>query len=303
MIKWLMVFLKGMAMGAADVVPGVSGGTIAFITGIYDDLLASINAINFQTLKQLKTDGIKAVWKTINGNFLLALFAGIALSFLSLAKLFKFLLENHPNLVWAFFFGLVLGSIYLVSKMVARWDWMAYAGVLVGTAISYYLTIIQPGGEATAYWFIFISGAIAICAMILPGVSGSFILLILGVYYPMLDAVSNLDLVFIAVLGAGAIIGLLSFSRFLKWLLDKYFNVTVAVLLGFLIGSLNKLWPWKHTVSTRLNSHKEEVPFIQENVLPNAVNDPQIMSVAVLLIIGVAVIVVMSKFAPKQVDD
>ncbi len=303
MIKWVMVFLKGMAMGAADVVPGVSGGTIAFITGIYDDLLASINAINLNTLKQLKTDGVKGVWKTINGNFLLALFSGIALSFLSLAKVFKYLLENHPNMVWGFFFGLVLGSIYLVSKMIATWDWQAFVAVLVGTVVSYYLTIIQPGGEASAWWFIFISGAIAICAMILPGVSGSFILLILGVYYPMLDAVSSMDIVFIAILGSGAIIGLLSFSRFLKWLLDKYFNVTVAVLLGFLIGSLNKLWPWKHTVSTRLNSHNVEVPFIQENVMPSAVIEPQIASVVIVLLVGIAVIVVMSKFAPKQSDD
>ena len=187
--------------------------------------------------------------------------------------------------------------------MITTWDWKAFLAVLVGTVVSYYLTIIQPGGEASAGWFVFVSGAIAICAMILPGVSGSFILLILGVYYPMLDAVSSMDLVFIAILGSGAIIGLLSFSRFLKWLLDTYFNVTVAVLLGFLIGSLNKLWPWKLTVSTRMNSHNVEVPFIQENVMPNVVNEPQIISVIGLLFVGVAVIVVMSKFAPKQLDD
>ncbi|MFT5511692.1 MAG: putative membrane protein [Bacteroidia bacterium] len=300
MIKGLLVFLKGMAMGAADVVPGVSGGTIAFITGIYDDLLASINSINLKTLKQLRTDGIAAVWKTINGNFLVALVSGIALSFLSLAKLFKHLLEHHPSLVWAFFFGLVIGSIYLVSKMVGKWDWKTILGTVIGTAISFYLTIIQPGGEANTMGFIFLSGAIAICAMILPGVSGSFILLILGVYYPMLDAVSNLDIKFIAVLGAGAIVGLLSFSKFLKWLLDNYYSITVSILLGFLIGSLNKLWPWKHTISTRLNSHNIEVPFIQENVLPSAVDQPQIMAVVGLLIVGAAVIMVMSKFAPSE---
>ena len=300
MIKSLLVFLKGMAMGAADVVPGVSGGTIAFITGIYDDLLASINAINFKTLKQLKTEGIASVWRTINGKFLLALFAGIAVSFLSLAKVFKHLLEHHPSLVWAFFFGLVIGSIFLVSKMIGKWNWTTILATIVGTAVSFYLTIIQPGGETNTMLFIFLSGAIAICAMILPGVSGSFILLILGVYYPMLDAVSNLDIKFIAVLGAGAIVGLLSFSRFLKWLLDQYYNVTVAVLLGFLIGSLNKLWPWKHTLSTRLNSHNIEVPFIQENVLPNAVDQPQVLAVIVLVVVGAIVIMGMSKFAPTE---
>ncbi|MFT5724563.1 MAG: putative membrane protein [Bacteroidia bacterium] len=303
MIRSLLIFLKGMAMGAADVVPGVSGGTIAFITGIYDDLLSAINAINLKTLKQLKTEGVKAVWKTINGNFLLALFLGIAVSFLSLSKVFKYLLDTHPNMVWAFFFGLVLGSIFLVSRMIGKWNVSTVIATLVGTAISYYLTIIQPGGEANTMWFIFLSGAIAICAMILPGVSGSFILLILGVYYPMLEAVSTLDLKFIAVLGAGAIIGLLSFSRFLKWLLDAHYQVTVAVLLGFLIGSLNKLWPWKHTISTRLNSHYLEVPFIQENVMPSAVENPQILAAICFMVVGVAVIVLMSKFAPKKQND
>jgi putative membrane protein len=303
MIKSLLVFLKGMAMGAADVVPGVSGGTIAFITGIYDDLLNAINAISLKTLKELKTEGIAFVWKKINGNFLVALFLGIAVSFLSLAKLFKHLLDTYPNLVWAFFFGLVVGSIFLVSRMVGKWNISTVIATIIGTAISYYLTIIQPGGEANTMWFIFLSGVIAICAMILPGVSGSFILLILGVYYPMLEAVSNLDIKFIAVLGAGAIIGLLSFSRFLKWLLDSYYNVTVAVLLGFLIGSLNKLWPWKHTISTRMNSHNVEVPFIQENVMPNAVDNPQLLGVVVLMIVGAAVIILMSIFAPKEKND
>lgn len=303
MIKSLLVFLKGMAMGAADVVPGVSGGTIAFITGIYNDLLSAINAINLKTLKELKTEGIAFVWKKINGNFLVALVAGIAVSFLSLSKLFKHLLDTNPNLVWAFFFGLVLGSIFLVSRMIGTWNWKTALATVIGTAISYYLTIIQPGGGDNTTLFIFLSGAIAICAMILPGVSGSFILLILGVYYPMLEAVSEMDIKFIATLGAGAIIGLLSFSRFLKWLLDKYYDITVAVLLGFLIGSLNKLWPWKHTLQTRLNSHNVEVPFIQENVLPSAVENPQLMGAIVLMIVGVAVIVVMSKFAPKEGND
>ena len=266
-------------------------------------MLSAINAINLKTLKELKTEGIAFVWKKINGNFLVALVAGIAVSFLSLSKLFKHLLDTNPNLVWAFFFGLVLGSIFLVSRMIGTWNWKTALATVIGTAISYYLTIIQPGGGDNTTLFIFLSGAIAICAMILPGVSGSFILLILGVYYPMLEAVSEMDIKFIATLGAGAIIGLLSFSRFLKWLLDKYYDITVAVLLGFLIGSLNKLWPWKHTLQTRLNSHNVEVPFIQENVLPSAVENPQLMGAIVLMIVGVAVIVVMSKFAPKEGND
>ncbi len=300
MIKWVMIFLKGLAMGAADVVPGVSGGTIAFITGIYDQLLSSINAINLNTLKQIKSEGVKAAWKTINGNFLVALFLGIVISFASLARVFKHLLETHPQLVWAFFFGLVLGSIYLVMRMIAKWNLITTVAVVVGTAISYYLTVLQPGGEASASWFIFLSGAIAICAMILPGVSGSFILLILGVYYPMLEAVSSLDIKFIALLGSGAIIGLLSFSRFLKWLLDTYYAPTIAVLLGFLIGSLNKLWPWKQTLEYRLNSHGKSVPFIEENIWPSIAEGPQIGWVIAVGIAGLAVILVLSKFSPEK---
>ena len=303
MIKSLLIFLKGLAMGAADVVPGVSGGTIAFITGIYDDLLSAINAINLKTLRMLRKDGIAAAWKEINGNFLLALFAGIAVSFVSLSKLFKYLLEAHPNLVWAFFFGLVLGSILLVAKMVTKWNLYTILGVIIGTAISFYLTILEPNGEASASWFIVLSGAIAICAMILPGVSGSFILLILGVYYPMLEAVSTLNIKFIALLGSGAIIGLLSFSRLLKWLLEQHYQVTVSILLGFLIGSLNKLWPWKNTLKTRLNSHGLEVPFIQENVLPDAVINPQVAYVAALVVVGFAIILVLSKYSPKIEND
>jgi putative membrane protein len=291
-----------MAMGAADVVPGVSGGTIAFITGIYDELLSSINALNLNTLKKLRTEGVKSVWKEINGKFLLTLFAGIAVSFISLARVFKYLVEHHPHMVWAFFFGLVLGSIWLVMKMINQWDIIKLIAVAIGTAISYYLTIIEPGGGVTAAWFIFLSGAIAICAMILPGVSGSFILLILGVYYQMLDAVSTFDLGFIALLGSGAIVGLLSFSRFLKWLLDNYYEITVAILVGFLVGSLNKLWPWKRTTEFRLNSHGEEVPFIQENILPSANNMGEIALVVGLAAVGLAVILVLSRFSPEKED-
>lgn len=300
MIRYVFVFLKGLAMGGADVVPGVSGGTIAFITGIYDQLLSSINALNVKNLRKLFKEGLPWFWKTINGNFLLALGLGILVSVLSLARIFKDLLDTHPHLVWAFFFGLVIGSIYLVMKLIKNWNIITIIAVVIGTGISYYLTIIQPGGEATSMLFIFVSGAIAICAMILPGVSGSFILLILGVYYPMLEAVSSFDLKFLAVLGGGAIVGLLSFSRFLKYLLDNYYEMTVAILLGFLVGSLNKLWPWKNTLEYRLNSHGKKVPFIQENILPNLSEGADIGIVIPLALMGIALIVVLSRFSPKK---
>lgn len=287
-------------MGIADVIPGVSGGTIAFITGIYDRLLSSINAINFKTLKELKTEGLAFVWNKINGTFLVALFAGIAVSFVTFSKIFKYLLEHHPHLVWGFFFGLVLGSIYLVSKMVKHWQWQQIVAVILGTAFCFWLTILHPQSSNNQTWYIFICGAIAICAMILPGISGSFILLLLGVYNAMITAVSEMDLTFIATLGLGAIVGLLSFSRFLKWLLDTHYEVTIAVLLGFLIGSLNKIWPWKNTIETFIDRHGVAKPLIEENILPSAYDNPQTLFVVLLVLFGVGLIVLLSKFSPEK---
>ena len=300
MMSRILVFLKGLAMGAADVVPGVSGGTIAFITGIYDELLSSINAVNFDTLKILRKEGLKAAWKEVNGAFLLPLFLGIATSFVTLASLFKRLLEEYPNLLWAFFFGLIIASVFVVGKMVKNWDARTIVGVVIGTIVSFWLTTIEPSAGTEAYWFVFLAGVIAICAMILPGISGSFILLLLGVYASMLTAVSNMDLVFIAILGAGAVVGLLSFSRVLKWTLDNYHDLTVSVLIGFLIGSLNKIWPWKETISFRTNSHGEEVPFIQENIMPSAYDNPQIGAVVGLVLAGTVLILVLNRFTPDE---
>lgn len=300
MIQRVLIFLKGLAMGAADVVPGVSGGTIAFITGIYDDLLSSINSVNLETLRVLRKEGIAAAWKRINGAFLLPLVAGIMTSFLTLAAVFKQVLKEHPHLLWGFFFGLIVASIFLVWGMVRKWDIIAIIGVIVGAVISYMLTEMKPGSDVNALWFVFISGSIAICAMILPGISGSFILLLLGVYPSMLAAVSELDLVFIAVLGSGAIVGLLSFSRLLKWTLDNYYDVTVAILTGFLIGSLNKIWPWKRTLEYRLDRHGESVPFIQENISPLEYPDPQVVVVVALALLGVGLLFALSKFKPKD---
>lgn len=281
-------------------VPGVSGGTIAFITGIYDELLSSINAVNFDTLKILRKEGLKAAWKEVNGAFLLPLFLGIATSFVTLASLFKRLLEEYPNLLWAFFFGLIIASVFVVGKMVKNWDARTIVGVVIGTIVSFWLTTIEPSAGTEAYWFVFLAGVIAICAMILPGISGSFILLLLGVYASMLTAVSNMDLVFIAILGAGAVVGLLSFSRVLKWTLDNYHDLTVSVLIGFLIGSLNKIWPWKETISFRTNSHGEEVPFIQENIMPSAYDNPQIGAVVGLVLAGTVLILVLNRFTPDE---
>ncbi len=286
-------------MGAADVVPGVSGGTIAFISGIYEELLTSISAVNLTTLKLLKTNGIKAFWNAVNGNFLIALLLGIFTSIVSLAKLISWLLEHKPILVWSFFFGLVLASILYIGKQITKWNSIAIIALLAGASIAYYITTLQPLiSENSSPLFLFLAGAIAICAMILPGISGAFILVLLGAYKPVLDAIHNRDIKLIAILGFGAIVGLLSFSKLLKWLFNNYKNYTLAVLTGFILGSLNKIWPWKQTLTWRLNSHGIEVPFNQLSISPFSFEgDSQLALAIILSIVGFTVIILLEKIA------
>ena len=291
-----------MAMGAADVVPGVSGGTIAFISGIYEELLGSISNINLELFKTLKNEGFKIAWKKLNGNFLLALFLGIFISVVSLAKAIKYLLENEPILLWSFFFGLVLASIIYIAKQIKKWNFISVLVLIIGAFVAYYITTLNPlVNENSSLLFMFIAGALAICAMILPGISGAFILVLLGAYKPILSAVSDKDLKTIAVVGLGAIVGLLSFSKILKWLFNHYKDYTLAVLTGFIIGSLNKIWPWKETITWRTNSHGEQVPFNQQSVLPsNFDGDAQLLFAILLAFIGFALILGMEKLATQK---
>ena len=298
---YFFLSLKGVAMGAADVVPGVSGGTIAFITGIYEELLNTINAVNFDALKTLKQEGLKSFWKQINGNFIVALFLGIGISIASLAKLITYLMANQAILLWSFFFGLIIASIYLVGKKITKWNLSKIIGLLIGTSVAFYITLLPPMENPDALWYIFISGAIAICAMILPGISGSFILLLLGSYELVLTSLKDLKLTIIAVFGAGCIVGLLSFSKLLSWMFKKYHDLTIAILTGFLIGSLNKIWPWKVTISNRTNSHGKVVPFMQDNVLPtDFIGDPQIGLAIVMVIVGLGLILLLERFSSKS---
>jgi len=260
-------------MGAADVVPGVSGGTIAFITGIYQELIDSIKSVNLKSIKLLLSGKLKEFWQAVNGNFLVSLLAGIGISVLSLAKGLKYLLENHPILVWSFFFGLIVASAVYVAKEIKGWNTGTILSLLAGAVIAYFITIISPAEANTTYPFIFISGAIAICAMILPGISGSFILVLLGMYKFILGSVSDLNLPVIAVFLTGAAVGIISFSNVLSWLLKKYYNLTIAMLAGFMVGSLNKVWPWKQVVATFVDRHGEIRPLVEENVLPGSYFD------------------------------
>lgn len=296
--EYLIITLKGIAMGAADVVPGVSGGTIAFISGIYEELLESINAINFNTLKVLKQKGVKAMWKSINGNFLLSLLLGIGISIISLAKLIKWLLENKPILVWSFFFGLVVASVIYVAKQIKEWNVASIVLLVIGAGIAYYISILPPMANGiSSTWFLFFAGSLAICAMILPGISGSFILLLLGVYKPVLDAIHDKDFKTLIVLISGAVVGLLTFSRLLKWLFDKYHTLTLAALTGFILGSLNKIWPWKKIISSEMIDGKLKI-LQEESISPFAYQgNPELLWAILLTAIGFLVIVILEKSA------
>ena len=256
-------------MGSADVVPGVSGGTIAFITGIYETLLNAIRSVDLQALQYLKKFQIKALWKHVNGNFLLPLLAGIATSVLTLAKVITHLLAEYPIQVWSFFFGLIVISALIILREIKHWNIGVLVAIALGIAIAYFITSATPAETPESSWFLFIAGAVAICAMILPGISGSFILLIFGKYEFILSAVKEFRVVDIAIFGLGCIIGLLSFARLVSWLFNKYHNITIGVLSGFMIGSLNKVWPWKEAIETYIDRHGDLKPLVQANVLPN----------------------------------
>ncbi len=299
LLQYLIVTLKGMAMGAADVVPGVSGGTIAFISGIYEELITSINNINLSLFKIWKKDGFKAAWEQLNGNFLLALFLGIFISLFSLATFVSWLLENEPILLWSFFFGLVAASVIFVGKEIEHWNAGAIIGFIVGAIVAYFVTTLPPSGNSDSLPYLFFSGALAVCAMILPGISGAFILVLLGSYKTILDAVHERNITLIAIVGAGAIFGLLSFAKLLKWMFNNYKNITLAVLTGFILGSLNKIWPWKRILETRILGEKEII--IDENVSPFAfAGDNQLIYALIAAIIGFSLIFILERTASKK---
>lgn len=301
LIDYVIVSLKGMAMGAADVVPGVSGGTIAFISGIYEELITSINNINFSLVKTFLNEGFLVGWKKLNGGFLLALMIGIGISLLSLVKGILWLLENKPILLWSFFFGLVLASILFIGKQITKWNIATVIVLLISAFIAYYITSLSALNTNDSWWFLFLSGALAICAMILPGISGAFILLILGAYKPILDALDNRDIKTISIVGFGAIIGLLSFSRILKWLFKHYHNLTLATLTGFVLGSLNKIWPWKEILSYRTNSKGIKVPFQDRSISPfDFDGDNQLIFAIGLMVVGFLTIVILEKLGNSK---
>ncbi len=290
---YAMLVLKGMSMGAADVVPGVSGGTIAFIVGIYDELINSIKSINLHAGRLLCKGRLREFWKTINGNFLFFLLLGIGISVFSLAKLITYLLETEPVLVWSFFFGLVLASTWFVSKDIKEWNWKTVSGFLVGAVVAFYITVATPTETPSNLFFIFFCGVIAICAMILPGISGSFILVLLGKYFYIMEAVETLDLVVLSVFAVGCFLGITSFSHVLSYALRRFRNVTLAVLSGFMLGSLNKVWPWKAQVKELVEG---QTIVVEQNVLPGE----SLTEGVVLMLTGFILVYVLEKISAKK---
>ncbi len=285
--RYIILALKGCAMGMADVVPGVSGGTIAFISGIYEELLDSIRSVNATALKLLLKFRLAEFWRHINGRFLLPVLLGIAIAIFSLARLMTYLLVNHPIAIWSFFFGLIVASALLVAKQIGRWDWRTVLAFVVGAVAAWWITVATPAETPNDWWFVMLSGAIAICAMILPGISGAFILLLLGKYQYIMHAVGEFNIPVIVVFVIGAVAGIISFSHLLSWLLKHWHDVTVAVLMGFMVGSLNKVWPWKETVETYLDSHGVAQPLVQTNIAPGTfeqlTGEPSLLVQAILL--------------------
>lgn len=297
-----ILFLKGMGMGAADVVPGVSGGTIAFITGIYEELINSIKSIDGSAFKLLLSGQARIFWDKINGSFLLVLISGIILSMMSLAKLILYLMENHPIPLWSFFFGLILISAFIVIREVQKFSIKVLLGGIAGIAIAYLITTATPAETPEALWFIFLAGSIAISAMILPGISGSFILLILAKYHFIIESISTLNIPVLVVFALGCVVGLATFSRLISWIFAHHHDLTVAILAGFMIGSLNKVWPWKEVISYRINSAGEQVPAFTKSISPGTYfkitgQNPLLLEAIFYAALGILIVIGLEKIA------
>ena len=294
--SYLGIALRGVCMGSADVVPGVSGGTMALITGIYEELILSIRSFDARALRLLIGFRIKALLAYVRWPFLCALLMGILLAIFSLSRAITYLLENEPVLLWSFFFGLVLASVYTVGKRIPQWHWQALLGAVGAALGAYFLVGLVPVEMPHGPPYIFFSAVIAICAMILPGISGSFVLVLLGQYAYILNAVNTRDLFAIALFGAGAAVGLMAFARVLGWFFRRYHDLTIALLTGLMLGSLRKIWPWKETIETRINRRGEEVPLVQANVLPEAWAG-EAMGALALALFGLALVLVLERLA------
>lgn len=306
-MNFIALFIKGLAMGAANVIPGVSGGTIALITGIFEKLIDSIKSFDLKAIKLILAGKFKEFAAHINLSFLIAVLSGVAISIVSLAKLFDFLFVNYPVYIWSFFFGLILASIYFVGKTIQKWNLSVIAIFLIGAALAISISIMTPASENGSFIYLLLCGVVAACSMILPGLSGSFILILLGNYQlVMIDAVNNRDIMVLlpVVIGAGG--GLIVFSHFLSWIFKKFHDQTLAILTGFILGSLGILWPWKNEVykldnngELLLKKSGEKIVSGYDWFIPESLNAEVIIAFAIIAM-GIISIIVLEKLATKK---
>lgn len=296
--NYLFLSLKGIAMGAANVIPGVSGGTIALITGIFEELINSIKSFNLTAFKLIFTGNFKEFAQHINLGFLIAVFLGVGISIISIAKLFDYLFETHPIYIWAFFFGLILASIYSVAKTISKVTVYVVLFFILGGAIAIIITFLTPATENSELWYLFICGVIAACSMILPGLSGSFVLILLGNYQLiMIDAVNKLDIKTLAPVFIGAGVGLLGFSHILAWVFKQFKDQTISLLSGFILGSLPILWPWKKEIIKVFGEKSKVIGY--DWYLPSEFNLQVIFAIS-LMLVGVFSILMMDKMANNK---
>ena len=286
-------------MGIANVIPGVSGGTIALITEIYEELINSLKLLDISALKMLLSFDISGFIKHTNLYFLLAVFGGSIASIFSIANLFKYLFTNYPILIWAFFFGLIIASIYFVAKRINKWNFPTLLSLVIGTSIAISLSFMTPATENANLFFVFLCGIIGISGMMLPGLSGSFILILMGNYeLLMVTAVTDLNITLLAIFFIGSAFGLMSFSHVLSWVFKHYKNATLALLTGFILGSLSIIWPWKAVSESIIFNGKEKI-IAYKWYIPNEFNQETIIAIS-LIFIGILSVYTLEYFAPKK---
>ncbi|MCG2775583.1 MAG: DUF368 domain-containing protein [Desulfobacterales bacterium] len=295
---YIVLSVKGFCMGASDVVPGVSGGTMAFILGIYEELIDAIKSCDLKSLQFLVTLKFRPLLDRISWQFLMAVGIGIFTAIFTLSRLLSWLLQNRPIFIWSFFLGLILASVLSVSRRVEAWRVLTWLCLVGGTLGSYFLVGLVPVATPNDYWFLFLCGAVAICAMILPGISGSYILVLLGKYQYVLDAVNHRDFLVLGLVAAGACVGIIAFSRILGWLLKNYHDLMVATLTGLMIGSLRKVWPWKETLESVVDSHGQMVPLVQSNILPGQWNG-EVLAALSLMVAGLLAVLFLDRLGNR----
>jgi putative membrane protein len=304
--NYLLIVLKGIGMGAANVIPGVSGGTIALITGIFERLINALKSFDAKAIKLLFKGKIKELIEYTDFYFLVAVFTGMLISVFSLAKLFEYLFADYPVYIWSYFFGLILASVYFVGKTIEKWSLSVIVTFIIGTAIAVILSFLNPAVQNDSFFYLIICGVVAICSMILPGLSGSFVLVLMGNYeLVMIHAINDLNLKIIIPVGIGAVGGLIAFSHFLSWILKKFKDQTIAILTGFILGSLSIIWPWKNPIYRTdalgefILKKGEKIVEGYKMFIPDTFNTEVIFALS-YIIIGIISIVVIEKLATKK---